>query len=260
VLDELEQTEAEHNATVSKVVLGYNGYRTALDSTTEAVGLNLYESRKLGEYLRDEHVQILDDSADAGSRVAASIIEITEAAFGNMILSELDNLYTNHNITLGEYRTLAGGVMEDMLGMKGAGIEAAFGVMALKEGLDDGVLSAKDFVMSAQELLALLERIAASDWSSNASMYGQHIPEYAGGADFIVPSQYKNDSYLMRANAGEHVQITPAGQSTTNNNANVTVNLNVAGGDGMSIYRQFRQALDADLRARRNAGIQYAGL
>ena len=71
-------------------------------------------------------------------------------------------------------------------------------------------------------------------------------------------SRYANDKFMIGASPGEHVQITPAGQTT--NNANVTVNLNVAGGDGMSIYRQFRQALDADLRARRNAGIQYAGL
>jgi len=48
---------------------------------------------------------------------------------------------------------------------------------------------------------------------SYSGMYD--VPAYATGADFIVPSQYQNDSYLMAASAGEHVQITPAGQSSS---------------------------------------------
>lgn len=41
---------------------------------------------------------------------------------------------------------------------------------------------------------------------------GDPVPAYAGGADFIVPYQYTNDSYLMAVGAGEHVTVTPPGQ------------------------------------------------
>jgi hypothetical protein len=35
----------------------------------------------------------------------------------------------------------------------------------------------------------------------------------AGGANFVVPPGYPNDSYRMGVQSGEHVQVTPAGQS-----------------------------------------------
>jgi hypothetical protein len=36
---------------------------------------------------------------------------------------------------------------------------------------------------------------------------------YASGADFIVPPGFQNDSYPMRVQSGERVQVTPAGQA-----------------------------------------------
>ena len=38
-------------------------------------------------------------------------------------------------------------------------------------------------------------------------------PGSASGADFIVPSGYPNDSFPMRVQSGEHVQVTPAGKT-----------------------------------------------
>jgi hypothetical protein len=37
---------------------------------------------------------------------------------------------------------------------------------------------------------------------------------YASGADFTVPAGFPNDSYPMRVQSGEHVQVTPAGQQS----------------------------------------------
>ena len=37
---------------------------------------------------------------------------------------------------------------------------------------------------------------------------------YASGANFIVPPGYPNDSFPMRVQSGEHVQVTPAGKSS----------------------------------------------
>jgi len=35
------------------------------------------------------------------------------------------------------------------------------------------------------------------------------VPAFATGADFIVPPGYPNDSYVFRAESGEHVEVTP---------------------------------------------------
>ncbi len=37
---------------------------------------------------------------------------------------------------------------------------------------------------------------------------------YATGADFTVPAGFPNDSYPMRVQSGEHVKVTPAGQTS----------------------------------------------
>lgn len=48
----------------------------------------------------------------------------------------------------------------------------------------------------------------------------------AAGADFVVPPGYPNDSYPMRVQSGEHVQVTPPGEKPSGNN--VTINAYVA--------------------------------
>ena len=49
-----------------------------------------------------------------------------------------------------------------------------------------------------------------------ADPQGDYLKEkygYASGGSFTVPSGYPNDSYPMRVQSGEHVKVTPAGQS-----------------------------------------------
>jgi hypothetical protein len=69
------------------------------------------------------------------------------------------------------------------------------------------------------------------------------IPEFAGGANFIVPPGYPNDTFAMRVSSGEHVQVTPAGTSNqlTNNHNNQTVIINT-GLDQASLMRALEQA------------------
>ncbi len=61
-------------------------------------------------------------------------------------------------------------------------------------------------------------------------------PGFASGADFIVPPGYPNDSYPMRVQSGEHVKVTPAGQSSGGD----TYNLYVTAMDGgANVAREF---------------------
>jgi hypothetical protein len=53
-------------------------------------------------------------------------------------------------------------------------------------------------------------------------MSDYHGGGYANGADFIVPPGYPNDSYAMRVQSGEHVQVTPASKTYNINITNPT--------------------------------------
>lgn len=62
---------------------------------------------------------------------------------------------------------------------------------------------------------------------------GDKTPQYASGADFIVPPGYSNDNYpIGYASSGEHVIVIPkgmTGNSTTNNN-NYSMNIHTNAG------------------------------
>ena len=60
---------------------------------------------------------------------------------------------------------------------------------------------------------------------------------YANGADFIVPPGYPNDSFPMRVESGEHVVVTPAGQSAPSGGSDtfyVTINAGGASAQGVA--------------------------
>lgn len=55
------------------------------------------------------------------------------------------------------------------------------------------------------------------------------VPSFATGADFVVPAGYPNDSFIMAAQSGEHVSITPKGERRT---AVLEVHDNIFAGPG----------------------------
>jgi hypothetical protein len=48
-----------------------------------------------------------------------------------------------------------------------------------------------------------------------ALIAAQPIPEFSAGTDFVVPPGYPDDSYPMRVESGERVQVTPAGEGSS---------------------------------------------
>jgi hypothetical protein len=63
-------------------------------------------------------------------------------------------------------------------------------------------------------------------------LFGGGIPGFASGADFIVPGGFPNDTFLMGASSGEHVSVTPAGES--------------GGGSGLSVTNVFSGIMLSD--------------
>lgn len=50
-----------------------------------------------------------------------------------------------------------------------------------------------------------------------------YLGGFADGADFTVPPGFGNDSYFMGVSSGEHVSVTPAGESRTDGDKSVNV-------------------------------------
>ena len=57
--------------------------------------------------------------------------------------------------------------------------------------------------------LAAAKMIKIAGGLQIAAIMAAPMPGFARGADFVVPPGYPNDSYLMAAESGEHVSITP---------------------------------------------------
>lgn len=84
----------------------------------------------------------------------------------------------------------------------------------------------------------------------------------SGLDNFIVPSGHNKDDFPVWVQSGEVVNVTSAleaGKSGTGggNTYNIYANGNV---DGLTLYRQFKEALESDMRAEERAGIQYSDL
>jgi hypothetical protein len=49
----------------------------------------------------------------------------------------------------------------------------------------------------------------------------EKLPRFQTGGQFIVPPQYRNDSFLMRASAGERITVEPTSQTYNNSTTNI---------------------------------------
>jgi hypothetical protein len=74
------------------------------------------------------------------------------------------------------------------------------------KGQADDIVSTLNAIQDKTVTVTILE-----DLQKDARTYWEHGA--ASGADFVVPPGYPNDSYRMGVQSGEHVQVTPAGQS-----------------------------------------------
>jgi hypothetical protein len=84
------------------------------------------------------------------------------------------------------------------------------------------------------------------------------VPGGANGLDMVVPPGHPGDTFPVLASSGERVVIIPQGEAgNTNNFGGITINA-PAGANGMQIFKQFKQALEAEMRASRRAGVPYS--
>lgn len=85
---------------------------------------------------------------------------------------------------------------------------------------------------------------------------GTYDAEWASGVDsFVVPAGYPNDSFTAGLSSGEVVTVDKSGSSGGGDTYNITLNTS-GGADGIELYRQFKQALEMDMRAAERGGVQ----
>lgn len=69
---------------------------------------------------------------------------------------------------------------------------------------------------------------AAAAGVATSALFDQLVPKFARGGSFTVPPGHPNDTFPMLVSSGEHINVTPANQ-TTNNAATVVININAPG-------------------------------
>jgi len=178
---------------------------------------------------------------EMGKQLGAALVDALKLAGENA--DKMNEFIGVVLVTLGEAIIEANAAITDVGAQIGSGIiqgliEKITGEKVSKE-LAATIQTVLDAVLTALNPLAQIQHVissaqtlstGAAAGSSKSSGLGiavnalsagiipaSLVPAYAQGTDFIVPAQYTNDSYLMRANAGEHVSITPAGLAPAGN-------------------------------------------
>jgi hypothetical protein len=84
---------------------------------------------------------------------------------------------------------------------------------------------------------------------------------HAGGANFVVPPGYPNDTYPMRVQSGEHVIVIPAGGGGGGGNMSIgSVNIHAAPGQsGEQLWAMVKAAAARELRSQSLAGAAVMG-
>ena len=175
-----------------------------------------------------------DNFAEANSRVAVSIGEVTEASLGKDALEALTEAYRDGTISEKEYDKQARFIMGSLLGMPDASIVAQETLQDLNEDLADGKITAQEYAKALFDMGINLdnlngkkayvdvyttfhEQTVTSPGSTGGSGTGSgtFAPGQGGaqhGANFIVPPGYPNDSYPLNVSSGEHVVVVPKNQ------------------------------------------------
>jgi hypothetical protein len=144
--------------------------------------------------LRDNQAAIDENAAEyekAGYRIINSMIEARLMADGKMSENDMNLLLDfqeQHGLITAEMRILT----DEYL---------AYAAQAI-----DGIPKQRTVYFD------MITRQYTEDYRSRGIEGGLIGRGYATGADFIVPPGFQNDSYPMRVQSGERVQVTPAGQ------------------------------------------------
>ncbi len=163
------------------------GYSTASEKVLELDG-RLAENQKAIDENAAEYEK-------AGARIVASLLEKRLEADGELSKADTEFLLDfqeKHGLITSEMRTAAEAALTEV------------------ENLAQSIREIPD-----KEVNITVNTHYVSSGGRTSGHEDTGIGGYATGGDFIVPQGFNNDNYPIRAQSGEHVSITPAGQTST---------------------------------------------
>lgn len=107
------------------------------------------------------------------------------------------------------------------------------GSMAAFENQVNGV---RDAILGVPTDIPVTFHVNTTGQMPSFTNNGGNANAFAGGADFTVPPGYPNDSFPMFVQSGEHVQVTPAGQSNGGGGDTYNVTINAPGATANELY------------------------
>lgn len=202
-----------------------------VDTLTKKLGLQedqVYDLGSAYEGLAEKELRTLqveailagnyDLATNIGEKIAA--VEAQEAALEDLIelLDDLDGKVVTADVIVAQGGGGALGTLTD--GAQGVeatrGTIEAFGQTFRDAEIRNGILYVRGVPYSTEK-----------------------VPGFAGGADFIVPPGYPNDSFPMMVQSGERVQVTSAGAQ----NQQQPAGSGIGGLDERKLARMIRDAI-----------------
>ena len=239
---------------------------------------DVFDGAKASASLLSEGIGIMSESMADAERVAL-VLEI----------AKIRNTIATENLTVAEKEQLAA-----MIEGKLDALDQMEAMTQLNQALDAGTISRYDWIgamadgvvtqqevnrllgITDDEILDIREHASSVegkyDIEFHISVTGDSIPSipstrytgtsgiaFASGTEnFTVPPGYPDDSFPVRLTSGESISVARPGESLDGGGGDTYyVTLNAGGNaDGIELYRQFKQALEDDLRASERGGVQ----
>jgi hypothetical protein len=168
--------------------------------------------------LTTEQLQEMSDTNKGMVSLVEKFVDVTK-------LSAEEQEFATRKIVLGylEQQLALDGLTNeevDLLLKKGVewGIYSDTAILAMQETMAEvnaltnsinGIPSSRNITITTNYVSQYTNGVSTQGHESHGNLGG-----YANGADFIVPAGYPNDSFPINVQSGEHVQVTPAGQSS----------------------------------------------
>jgi hypothetical protein len=175
-----------------------------------------------------------DESAEANSRVAIAIGDVTKASLGKTSLDALTEAYKAGTISENAYELAARHIMTTMLELPPNIINANLELANLTQSLALGTIAPLEYAAALEKMgihldyldgkrsTSYVEVIYTDTYTSSGrpNIQGGQLtfPESgnAHGTDYVVPPGYNADGYNMgRASSGERVTVKPNNYTNT---------------------------------------------
>lgn len=252
----IDANKKEHDIATKSILLGYAQQALAADGLSIAeIGYLTQLGEAWGVYDKGTaiamqgvltSVQTLNEEGDPKQFIESmdTVLTSTQNLGGtaqplDTLTQDTKDLTIEQGYLVGGFKTTAKAADEETVpAVKALTTEVDLDVLAMQGAHTSWGIAYNDMIglkgavdattKSVQDLNGALNNVPGhvGPYSQPGATSGTGATGHAMGADFIVPPGYLNDSYIMRVQSGEHVQVTPQGQRDPGGRATAAVNIN----------------------------------